>query len=364
MNERSRHLDDLKDSALLYSKSPPKFMTILVIVILVSLIATVAVADVKQKSESVHSVGVIHSDSKYYVMSPYSGEIGDIYIKEGQVIDDGDNLITIGSADFEAQLEMYTKLTDYYWGILGGYVIMHEHVKNYDINKNVKENYGNSNPFDANSDRIMYVSYEAFLRQMAGIIADDTNTLIENRQLFLDQSLMSCNQMVLQHEPAYKQALGQKEYFQTLVDNHTIVAKSSGIVHFEMILNKGMVVSAGTLLFSISGVSSDNSADVSLQIPAAYRPYLFEGCLVQMEVAGHPSQTYGKLNGRISEISSDSTVDSNGNVWFVVTVKIDDATLDGKAGSVQVVNGMIVSASIIYNESTWLDWIVKGLGFK
>jgi adhesin transport system membrane fusion protein len=83
-----------------------------------------------------------------------------------------------------------------------------------------------------------------------------------------------------------------------------------------------------------------------------------------MEVIGYPSEKYGKLEGNIAEISSDSTIDAEGNVWFMVKVIIEDATLHGKTEHVRVVNGMIVSVSIIYSESTWLDWILRGFGFQ
>ncbi|MCL2296331.1 MAG: HlyD family secretion protein [Methanomassiliicoccaceae archaeon] len=338
-------------------------MTILVLIVFVSMIVAVAVAASEQKSESIHSVGIIQSDSKHYIMSPYGGEISKINVEEGQFVKNGDRLITVGATESEAQLEIYTNLTNYYYGILNGYYKMYNKIERYDITKDIRTCYANENPFYANTERTMYISYEAFLRQMAGVTDDGVNTLRENRQLYIDQSLMSCNQMIMQYEPTYMQLIYQKESFQTIVNDHTIVAKSDGVIHFETALNKGMVVSSGALLLSISGEAVDDGVSVILHIPAAYRPYVSKDCLIQMEVAGYPSATYGKLNGKVTIISSDSTVDSNGNVWFTVTVEAE-ATLNGKAGSVQVVNGMMVSASIIYSESTWLEWFLKGLGFK
>ena len=337
-------------------------MTIIVVVVLVSLVVAVAIADLKLKSESVHSIGVIQSESKYYIMSPFSGEVDEIYVTEGQIVENGDKLIDIGAAEYKAQHELYSKQADYYFGILEGYYRMYEKIKTYGVNSRVWEDSRNENPFNANSERMMYLSYQNFLRQMVGIEGNETTTLEESRQLYLDQSLMSCYQMIMQYEPTYKQILYQEDYFQTLIDERTITADKNGILHFETILNTGMVVSPGTLLFSVSGATDDDSMIVNLQIPAAYRPYLSVGYKTQMEIAGYPSEAYGKLNGVIAEISSDSNVDSNGNVWFTAKVVIDNSVTSGKAGSAHVVNGMIVSASIIYEESTWLDWILKGFG--
>ena len=364
MTKRLRNLDDLKDSALLYSKNPPRLMTAIVVVILISMIAAVVVADVSKKSEVVRSAGIIQAEDKSYIMSPSGGGVDEIYVSEGQHVNDGDKLVAIGSAQPKAQLRMYTDLLDYYWSILGGYVTMLDKVKNYDIKNDTRATFRNQNPFNALSDRVMYLIYESFLDQMSGIAADSDHTLSENRQSSLDSTLIECERVIREYEPTYKQTLYQKEYAQTLVEECTIKSRTKGTVHFETILSTGMVVSAGALLFSISGADEAGGATVNLQVPAAYRPHLSEDCLVHMDVIGYPSEAYGKLEGRITEISSDSTIDTNGNVWFTVKVKIEDTTLSGKAGAVQAVNGMMVSASIVYEESTWLDWILRGLGFQ
>ncbi|MDR1404898.1 MAG: HlyD family secretion protein [Candidatus Methanoplasma sp.] len=364
MTKQLRNLDDLRDSSMLYSKNPPKFMTAIVAVILVSLIAAVAVADMSKKSEVIHSTGIIQSDDKIYMMSSVSGEIDEVHVVEGQYVEGGDNLITIGSAQPKAQLEMYTGLADYYWSILGGYVQMLDMIKNYDINKDIRTNSRNQNPFNSHSDRFMYLIFEGFLDQMSQIEADEYNTLSENRQSSLDSTLMECERVIREYEPTYMQALFQKEYAETLVEESTIKAKTSGIVHLEAVLKTGMVVSSGTLLFSVSGAIDANEAMVKLQIPVAYRPYLFEDSIVHMDVVGYPSATYGKLEGRVTGIGSDSSIDSNGNVWFTAEVMIDETVLNKKAVSIQVMNGMMVNASIIYEESTWLDWLLRGLGFR
>jgi len=364
MAVRYRRLDDLKDSAMMYSKNPPRFMTVILIVILACMVVAVVVADASKKSEIINGVGVTQSEDKTYVMSPAGGKIDEIFVEEGQSVEKGDALIRIGSAETEAQYRMYADLSDYYWSVLGGYKRMYDMILNYDINNDVGANNRNKNPFDVNSERIVYLACKSFLEEISKIEADADHTLSENRQSFLDQILMECNQVIMQYEPTYKQALYQKEYAQALVEESTIRANAGGIIHFETILNTGMVSSAGSLLFSISSAAEDAGMVVNLQIPAAYRPHLSEGCLVQMEVVGYPSSTYGKAEGRITEIASDSTVDANGNVWFIVKVEIADATLSSKAGQVQIVNGMMVMASMVYEESTWLDWILKGLGFR
>jgi len=364
MGKRVQSLDDLKDSSLLYSKNPPRFMTAIVIVIVVSLIAAIIIADNNKKSEVIHSAGVIQSEDKSYLMSPVSGKIDEIYVEEGQYVEENEKLIKIDVAELDAQLEMYTKLVEYYWSVFEGYAIMEEKIKGYDIQSEVGANFRNQSPFDANSDRIMTMYYESFLKEMSNATADDNRTLLESRQYVIDQALMDCRQIIQQYEPTYKQSLFQKEYVHTLIEKNTIKAETNGIVHFETMFNSGVVVSAGTLLLSISSTTGGNKAVVNLQIPVAYRPYLSEDCIVQMDVVGYPSSTYGKLEGKVTSVSSDSTVDSNGNVWFIIKVTIDEAVLKEKSGPVKVDNGMMVSASIIYGESTWLDWLLKGIGFR
>jgi len=363
MTERLRNINDLRDSSQLYDKNPPKFMTVIVIVILVSIMATVVVADTNEKSEIIHGAGIIQSTDKSYVMSSISGEIEKIHVHSGQYVENGDNLITIGSIPIKAQLNMYTNLANYYWSILEGYILMLESIKGYDIGNDARAISSNQNPFNANSERFMYLIFEGFLDQMDQIRADDDHMLSENRQTSLDSTLMECERVIREYEPTYNQALFQKEYAEALVDQSTIKAKNNGIINFETTLNEGMAVSPGTLIFSISSALKNSNAVVRLQIPVAYRPYLSENNSVYMEVVGYPSATYGKLEGRITEISSDSSLDSNGNVWFVIVVAIDKTFLNEKTELVQVTNGMMVAASIVYEESSWLNWFLKGLGF-
>ena len=364
MTKQLKYLDDLKDSSIMYDKNPPKFMTAIVIVILISLIGAVIVADSSKKSEVIHSVGVIQSEDKVYIMSPAGGEIDDIYVTEGQYVEVGTDMITIGSSSLMAQLEMYTNVVNYNWSILGGYVEMQKKVENYDIEKNINADYKNQNPFNANSTRFMYLIYEGFLEEMSNIAGDSSHTLQEKRRILVDNTLMECERVIREYEPTYKQALFQKEYIEALLRDSTIKTKTSGIVHFETILNIGMVVSIGAPLFSISSTIDGGMSIVKFQIPVAYRPHLSENLVVNMDVVGYPSATYGKLKGVITNISSDSNIDSNGNIWFTVEVMIEKTILNEKKESIKVTNGMMVAASIVYEESTWLDWILRGLGIR
>ena len=79
MSKRVFNIEELKDSRILYEKKIPLFGYI-IIAIVIFLLISVGIWSVRTpKVYMITSRGVVESENKNYVMSPYSGVITDIY---------------------------------------------------------------------------------------------------------------------------------------------------------------------------------------------------------------------------------------------------------------------------------------------
>ena len=103
MHKKTVSLNELKDSRLLYEKDLPAFGYLL-LVLLFLLIAAVTIWGVKTtKPYIVKGSGTVESPNRNYVMTPFTGEISDVVIKEGDHVEKGDELFSVKSTDAEVQ---------------------------------------------------------------------------------------------------------------------------------------------------------------------------------------------------------------------------------------------------------------------
>lgn len=104
MSKQIKTMQQLTDSRLLYDKKLPKFGYILILAVLM-LLAVVVIWSMKTpKTYIIHASGVVESSNKNYVMSPYTGKISEIYIKEGSLVQKGDVLFVIESTEMNLQM--------------------------------------------------------------------------------------------------------------------------------------------------------------------------------------------------------------------------------------------------------------------
>lgn len=105
MSKNTKSINDLKDSRLLYEKKLPAFGYI-IIMIITALIIFVVIWSIKTpKVYMVNSSGVVNSENKNYVMSPFTGKITEIFISEGSTVEEGDVLFTVESTELNLQAE-------------------------------------------------------------------------------------------------------------------------------------------------------------------------------------------------------------------------------------------------------------------
>lgn len=167
-----------------------------------------------------------------------------------------------------------------------------------------------------------------------------------------------------QYDIQYSQNRDQAEIYRKMISDSDFRAGIEGYVHIMPGLEKGVTVSAGQILFTISPKLSDENCMIDVILPSASRPYVSIGDEVEVTFAGIDRNDYGNISGTLVSIGSDSTTDSFGNVVYQCKVKVDSVHFtDGRGKSAEVVQGMMANVAIHYEQTTWFEWAVRMMGF-
>ena len=94
----------------------------IIIAIVIFLLISVGIWSVRTpKVYMITSRGVVESENKNYVMSPYSGVITDIYISEGVLVNENDILFKVKCTDINIQITQLKEQKKLYEKIVGQY---------------------------------------------------------------------------------------------------------------------------------------------------------------------------------------------------------------------------------------------------
>lgn len=115
MSKQIKTLDQLKDSSLLYNKKLPAFGYMIVLTVLGLLIGIIVWSINTPKIYVVKSLGVVQSNNKNYVMTPFSGRIENSTLQEGRTVQKGDILFTVRSTDLNLQEKQLTEQKKCLW---------------------------------------------------------------------------------------------------------------------------------------------------------------------------------------------------------------------------------------------------------
>lgn len=368
MSRRIKTMEELKDSRILYEKDLPLFGYLLVILILGLLISVTIWGVNTQKTEIIKAEGTVESINKNYVMSPFTGKISKISIKEGKNVEKGDNLFTITSSDLDLQENQYS----------GQIKIYQTQIKQYE--KLIKSIQDDKNYFDASkeSDKLYYNQYQTYQSQIDqqivdtaslksyGYSDDQIKNEIKKNESKKTEIYYSTLKTVTESLNTSKNDLknlqvqlntvnkGQKEYI--------VKANATGKIHMTQDYKKGMIVQAASALASIA--SESDQYMVQAYLSASDMARIKVGDDVDLAVSGLVQNVYGTIPGKVTQIDSDITVNSETNKsYFKIKVRPDISYLVSKKGNkVNISNGMQVEAGIQYEEVTYFNYVMESLG--
>ncbi|MCI8825411.1 MAG: HlyD family secretion protein [Lachnospiraceae bacterium] len=372
MSRQIKTLEQLRDSRILYDRKPPAFGYMILLSITLLLVITIIWSIKTPKTYVIRSSGIVESSNKTYIMSPYTGEISEMYISEGTVVEQGDVLFKVKSTDINLQVTQ-----------------MEEQKKSYEeriaqCEKLVKSIRDNKNYFDITKkeDSLYYSQYEAYKSQVAQNQLDTstyqaygyTQEQIES-QMLINQAkiteiyfsaIQSAENAILEAQTQIAAIDAQLLALNQGQSEYIITASQSGTVHMISDYDIGMVVQAASAVGSIASEQDEYSIIAYVSAEDAAKTQI--GNKADIAVAGLTQSVYGTISGKVVSIDTDITTaqtsdEGEGNSYFKVHIKPDNKYLISKAGNkANLSNGMAVETRIQYDEITYFNYILEALG--
>lgn len=365
-------MDQLKDSRLLYEKQIPGFGYLMIIIITILLGAILIWSIKAPKTYMINSSGTIQSANKNYVMSPFTGQITEINIEEGKVVEKDEELFSVKSTDLNLQGEQLDEQKKTYETQISQY------------EKLVKSIQENTNYFDQlNTDDTLYYSqFEAYQSQVEQQKVDSSAYKAYGyTEEQMEQELVKNQSKVTElYHSAIKSAEDSMQQAQTQLDSlnaqldavgngkdeYVVKANASGIIHMSSECKEGMVVQAATAVASIA--SEQDEYVVQAYVSASDASRVEVGDNVDIAVSGLAQSVYGTISGMVVKKDSDITTPqsssgSDTSPYFKMEIKPDNNYLVSKEGDkVNLSNGMTVETRIQYDKVTYFNYVLEQLG--
>lgn len=364
------NLNEITDSKLLYDRKPPRFMFYIILITL-ALITGFLVWSVKSvKTYMVKGQGIVTTEGKSNLMAKVSGEIKEVHIEEGKEVKAGDVLLVFHSPEPKYQLQQAD----------GQIEILNKRIKL--LKRAEDEATKGTNTFDNNNSEEAefynklvnsYIKQKEYNVDEASLkkqeyTEDQIKQYKEQAKIKKDQiyfeTILSFTNEISQLKMEKSKLLAQSESIDSATEEYKLCAPSSGKVHLNTPLNKGMVLQGGNLLGTIS--TTDENIVVETLIPSIDRPRIHEKDEVSLAVGGLNQAEYGTLKGKVIAIDEDATIDNEkGNVFFKVKVKPEKNYLEDKKGEkVNLTLGMVTETRVKYEKITYMKYFLEQIGIK
>ena len=372
MSKQMKTMEQLKDSRLLYDKKLPEFGYILILLV-TGLLAAVVIWSVRTpKTYMITSSGTVQSPNKNYIMSPFTGKISDVSMKEGQNVEQGDTLFTVTSTDLDLQSEQLEGQKQIYETQIAQY------------QKLVKSIQDDTNYFDASNpdDSLYYSQYETYKSQVAQQTVDTSTykaygytdeqiqaELVKNQSKVTElyYTAIKTAEASMQESQNQLDALNaQLDAVDSGQQAYVVTANATGTLHLLSDYKEGMSVQATTAMASISSEQDDYEVQAYVSTSDAARVKV--GDSVDIAVSGLTQSVYGTISGKVTSMDSDVSVSqsedsSKSSSYFKVQIQPDVAYLVSKSGDkVNLSNGMSVETRIQYDKVTYFNYVLEALG--
>lgn len=101
----------------------------------------------------------------------------------------------------------------------------------------------------------------------------------------------------------------------------------------------------------------------NLLVEAKIRPsdiaFLHPGLEATVKVTAYDFSIYGGLKGRVEDISADTIVDEQGEVFYRVRIRTDQSEIEKDGRKLPIIPGMTAQVDVLTGEKTVLDYILK-----
>jgi multidrug resistance efflux pump len=366
-------IGNLKDSELLYEKTLPSFGYVLLLALLALLVGVVIWSVNTQRVYVIKSPGNVQSVNKNYVMSPYTGEIVSIDMREGANVEKGDLLFTVKSAELDLQDRQLAEQRDIYGTQIAQFGRL---VKSIQQDENL---FSAANP----DDTLYYNQFESYKSQVeqqkvdtsslkaygytaAQIEAEVAKAQSKTAEIYY-AAIKSAEDQILQAQSQLDAIDAQLGAVKEGQEDYNVLANETGRVHMLTEYREGMVVQAGSPLASIA--SENDVYEIVVNVSASDAPLIEADDKATVAVSGLTQTVYGTMRGEVTAVDSDITVpqtdgaSSSAQPYFKAKIVPDAGYLVSKSGhKVNLTNGMAVEARIEYDKVSYFNYVLESIG--
>jgi len=368
MSKQMISFNDLKDSRLLYDKKIPNFGYFIIIFMLI-LIAIIILWSIRTyKIDIIKSNGTVQSTNKTMVMPIYSGIISNYYMEEGKTVEKGDVLFSIKSTE----LDLQTKQLE------GKKSICLSEIKQLEkLRDSIKDN---TNYFEESNDKdsLYYFQYKNYQSQIAQNKLDTTayksyghsdeqieKEIIKNQSKISEiyySTLKGVEDSILSYKNEISSIDIQLNAVGSGKEEYIVTASETGKLHMLGDYKEGTFVQAGSPVAAIAAEKDEYK--IQAYLSAENRPKVTTGDKVDIAVSGLSQGIYGTITGTLVKIDSDITFDKENNAgYFKADISPDSKYIISKDGyKVNLFNGMSVEVRIHYDQVTYFNYFLEGLG--
>lgn len=373
MNGEIRAINEIKDSQILFDQKPPLFGRIFVLIVTIFLTISVIWSIRTPKPYIIKAQGIVTDNNSNYVMCVYTGEIEECYLKEGDLVEKGDVLLTIKSIEYDLQEKQLKDNRSVYEKQIE---------KNEMLVKSIKNDTNYFSDTDS-EDELYYSSYETYKAQIAQTSMDAsayktygyTDEQIEE-ELKKNQgkiaeiyytAIQSAERSIVEAKEQITSIDAQLAAITSGQLEYEVKATASGVVHLLEDYKSGMVVQTASAVASITPENSQPVIEAYVSTSDMARMHKEDD--VQITVDGLIQNVYGTITGHVIQIDSNVSFQENTegvkDRLFRILVEMDSDYLVSRSGEkVNIKNGMSTELSIVYDRVTYFEFVLEKLGFK
>lgn len=347
-------LVELTSSRIQYDKNPPSFIKWIIIIVTLLLIGIIILASFTYKTEVVRTSSIITTLNKTNIQSPIQGQIGKIYVSNGDYVKEGDLLFEMDTTQIDSSiLSLETKCS-----------YIQEYINNYNLMINILNNVnvdtldGLYNPFETGQ---LFYEFKNAIKEIKNVVESENVTLVDSRKNIIEQYISSYYNTLFQYEYELLGNQSQIEGYEEMKKTYFIYATTDGYVNFNSNVSENNVIDSSVVMTISEELTVDNSI-VDTYITAEHRSFLDINNEVEITVAGLSQAKYGLLTGKVVDISDDVIIDKDGNALYKVSIKPDSIELKKNNKVIKLVNGQICEIRIKYESVSWMTWALTKMG--